>query len=102
MHKCPAYQCKGTLEKSGDIFTCLICNRSYGKTPELKDYTEYEKLFKDDLVVAVRNLLNRIDNKGDHELEDSSEHNDLKRYFNAFCLHKKIGKRQFEISQFIE
>lgn len=101
MHKCPAYNCSGILEKDRTFFTCNECKRSYDKTPELEDYKEYEHLFKDDLVVAVRNLLNRIENEGEHDLEDSPEHNDLIRYFNIFCLHKKVNKQQFEISQYI-
>lgn len=102
MHKCPAYQCKGKLEKNGDNFTCPICNRTYGKTPELKDYEEYENLFEDDLVVAVRKLLDKIIEEGTEELEDSDEHNDLIEYFNRFCLYRKVDKNKFKISQFIK
>jgi hypothetical protein len=102
MHKCPAYKCEGNLEKNGENFTCNTCHRTYGKPTELKDYEDYESMYKDDLVVAVRNLLKRIENKGDHDLEDSPEHNDLKQYFNWFGLHKKSSKEQFEILNFIE
>lgn len=100
MHNCPAYQCKGILEKNGEDFTCPICNRTYGKIAELKDYEDYENLFKDDLVACVRKLLEKIANEGDDQLEDSDEHNDLIEYFNRFCLHRKVNKEKFEISQF--
>lgn len=100
MHKCPAYNCKGELESNGDNFTCPICNRSYGKPSDLKDYEDYNNLFKDDLVVAVRKLLKRIENSGDYELEDSEEHNELISYFNKFGLHKKVNKKTFQIFEF--
>ncbi len=60
------------------------------------EYQEWKELFKDDLVVAVRKLLERIENKGDNDLEDSKEHNRLKGYFNTFYLHKKTTKEDFE------
>ncbi len=62
----------------------------------VKDYQDYESYYKDDLVVAVRKLLKRIEDKGDHELEDSNEHNTLIAHFNKFALHKKITKAEFE------
>lgn len=61
---------------------------------DIKDYIEYKELYADDLVIAVRNLLRRIDNEGDYELEDSKEHNALKTYFNKFGLHKKLTKQE--------
>ena len=61
----------------------------------MKDYADYESYFKDDLVVAVRKLLKRIEDKGDMHLEDSNEHNSLIRHFNKFALHKKISKADF-------
>lgn len=102
MHKCRAYQCEGTLEKNEENFTCNICKCTYGKTPELKDYLDYESMFNDDLVFAVRKMLKRIENKGDQDFEDSAEHNALIGYFNHFGLHKKFGKKQFEVAHFIE
>lgn len=63
---------------------------------DIKDYKEYEKLFNDELVVAVRKVLTRIENKGEFNFEDSDEHNALKNYFNKFALHKKISKPLFE------
>lgn len=63
---------------------------------ELKDYKEYQELFKDDLVVAVRNLLKKIEDGDAYDLEDSSEHNALVRYFNKFRLHKKLTSTQFD------
>jgi len=62
---------------------------------DMKDYADYESYFKDDLVVAVRKLLKRIEDKGDLNLEDSEEHNALVRHFNRFALHKKISKSNF-------
>lgn len=62
----------------------------------LKDYEEYEQLFQDDLVVAVRAVLQKIEDGYSHEIEDSSEHNTLVRYFNKFALHKKITEEQFK------
>ncbi len=62
---------------------------------DIKDYAEYESYFKDDLVVAVRKLLKRIEDSGDMNLEDSKEHNALIRHFNKFALHKKITKSTF-------
>lgn len=102
MHKCPAYKCEGNLLKNGENFKCNTCNRSYGKTPELEDYEDYENLFKDDLVVAVRKVLAKIENDGEHEFEDSEEHNVLIEYFNKFGLHKKINKNKFEVAHFIK
>lgn len=58
-------------------------------------YKEYQDLYKDDLVKAVRKLLQRIEEKGDYELADSREHHSLIDYFNRFALHKKITKSQF-------
>lgn len=63
------------------------------------NYEDYQALFKDDLVVAVRKLLERIEDKGDRELEDSPEHNGLNRYFNKYALHKKINKEEFKTWQ---
>jgi len=63
---------------------------------ELKDYQEYEQLFNDDLVVAVRNVLKKILDGQAYDLEDSPEHNALIEYFNKFALHKKITEKQFE------
>jgi hypothetical protein len=63
---------------------------------DIKDYKEYKSLYKDDLVVAVRKLLKRIEDKGDYELEDSSEHNNLKHYFNRFGLHQKLSAKDVE------
>jgi hypothetical protein len=102
MYKCPAYKCGGILLKNAENFTCDRCYRTYGKTPELKDYKDYEDMFNDDLVVAVRNLLKRIEEQGDYELEDSEEHNDLIEYFNKFGLHKKINKNRFKVAHFIK
>ena len=62
---------------------------------EIRDYKEYEQLFEDDLVVAVRNILLRIENKGSIDLEDSYEHNALVSYFNKFKLHSKISEEYF-------
>lgn len=70
---------------------------------ELKDYKEYESLFKDDLVVAVRKVLQQIEDpkyvKAIDEywtIEDSPEHNALITYFNKFGLHRKLTPKQFE------
>lgn len=63
----------------------------------IKDYEEYEQLFNDDLVVAVREALMRIENKGEHDFEDSTEHNNLKKYFNKFYLHNKVSKEKFNL-----
>ena len=55
------------------------------------EYGEYCKFFDDELVCAVRLLLQKIeDDCGSHGVEDSEEHNTLIRYFNKFALHKKI------------
>ena len=62
----------------------------------IRDYIEYKELYADDLVVAVRNLLRRIEDKGDYELEDSKEHNALITYFNKFGLHKKLTKQEVD------
>ncbi len=48
--KCKAYACKGTLHKEGRNSKCDTCKRIYGPPPDLKDYDEYENLFKDDLL----------------------------------------------------
>ena len=60
------------------------------------EYREYCQLFDDDLVCAVRKLLERIEDAGEHELEDSEEHGALIVYFNKFALHKKITKTQLK------
>lgn len=62
-------------------------------------YEDYQALFKSDLVVAVRKLLEKIDDQGDRDLEDSPEHNALKGYFNKYALHKKINKEEFKTWQ---
>lgn len=62
----------------------------------INDYNEYEKLFEDNLVIAVRKVLDKIENNGDHDFEDSKEHNTLIKYFNKFALHKKIDEEQFK------
>lgn len=63
---------------------------------DIKDYADYISLFKDDLVVSVRKLLERIEDKGDRDIEDSKEHNKLKKYFNKFGLHRKLTEKQVE------
>lgn len=63
---------------------------------DVKDYQDYLSLFKDDLVVAVRKLLKKIEDKGVYELEDSPEHNALIKYFNKFGLHKKLTREQVD------
>lgn len=62
---------------------------------EIKDYQEYEQLFNDDLVVAVRNVLTVIEDNKHYEIEDTPEHNALKEYFNKFLLHTKISEERF-------
>lgn len=66
---------------------------------DIKDYKDYESLFNDDLVVAVREVLQLIEDEGSYEIEDTEGHNKLKRYFNKFHLHKKITKQEFESLQ---
>lgn len=63
---------------------------------DVKDYADYTSLFKDDLVVAVRKVLKRLEDKGEYNFEDSPEHNALIRYFNKFGLHKKLTKKEVE------
>lgn len=63
---------------------------------DIKDYQEYEQLFNDDLVVAVRAILRRIDNGDAYNLQDEKEHNALVEYFNKFGLHRKLSKSQFQ------
>lgn len=63
---------------------------------DVKDYKDYLSLFKDDLVVAVRKVLERIEDQGDMDFEDSKEHNALKEYFNKFGLHKELTPKQVE------
>lgn len=63
---------------------------------DIKDYQDYESLFNDDLVVAVRKILERIEDLGDYELEDSTEHGTLIRYFNKFGLHKKLTEEEVQ------
>lgn len=65
------------------------------KNMDLKNYQEYEELFNDDLVVAVRKALKKIENREIIDFEDSPEHNALIDYFNKFALHKKVNKSQF-------
>lgn len=61
------------------------------------EYREYCQLFDDDLVCAVRKLLEKIeDDNGSHGIEDSEEHNALIRYFNKFALHKKITETRLK------
>lgn len=62
---------------------------------DIKNYQEYEQLFKDDLVIAVRGVLEYIEDKGEHDFEDSNQHNGLIGYFNRFALHKKISEKEF-------
>ena len=61
----------------------------------IKTYEEYEKLFNSPLVIAVRNVLEMIEDHQVHNLEDSPQHNELIRYFNKFGLHGKITEKQF-------
>ena len=61
---------------------------------DISSYKEYEKLFDDDLVRAVRLVLEYIETKGDYEFEDSYAHNALKAYFNKFGLHKALRNNQ--------
>lgn len=60
------------------------------------EYREYCQLFDDDLVCAVRKLLEKIEDDGSHEIEDSDEHNALIIYFNKFALHKKITETRLK------
>lgn len=93
--KCKAYECAGTLEYIDGRHICTHNSEHYYyKIPEL-EYKEYKELFKDDLVVAVRKLLEKISNQGDENLEDSEEHNALISYFNKFALHKKVNEETF-------
>jgi hypothetical protein len=62
----------------------------------VKDYNEYKELFNSELVVAVRAVLNKIENGDINDLEDSVEHNRLIRYFNKFALHKIIDETRFK------
>jgi len=62
----------------------------------VKDYKEYQELFNDDLVVAVRAVLMKIEDGDVIDLEDSEEHNKLKQYFNKFALHKVIDEPTFK------
>lgn len=62
----------------------------------IKDYADYVSYFNDDLVVAVRKVLKRIEDRGAHDLEDSKEHNALKSIFNKFALHNKITPKEYE------
>jgi len=62
----------------------------------IKDYNEYKELFNNELVVAVRAVLNKIENGDIIDLEDSVEHNRLISYFNKFALHKIIDEPTFE------
>lgn len=62
----------------------------------IKDYKEYQELFNDDLVVAVRAVLMKIEDGGVMDLEDSEEHNKLIRYFNKFALHRIIDEPTFD------
>lgn len=106
--KCKAYKCIGTLYthmESDMNYKCDTCKRIYGPPPELKDYEDYEKLFNDDLVVAVRKLLERLDD-GEYDengngIEDSDEHNEIKGYFNKFDLWRKNTKEGLQISQYL-
>lgn len=61
---------------------------------DIKDYKEYNELFKDDLVVSVRELLKKIEYGFD--IVDSPEHNKIIEYFNKFALHKKISEKEFK------
>ena len=61
----------------------------------IKNYKEYEELFEDELVVAVRNLLKKIEEEVARNLEDSREHNALIRYFNKFSLYGKMDEEKF-------
>lgn len=63
---------------------------------DVKDYAEYKELFKDDLVVIVRKILQKIEDNAGFDLEDSPLHNELVRYFNKFGLHKKLTKKEME------
>lgn len=70
---------------------------------DIKDYEEYNALFNDDLVVAVRKVLMQIeDPKYIEEIDeywtmpDSTEHGVLIDYFNKFGLHRKLSEKQFE------
>lgn len=63
---------------------------------DLKDYIEYQQLFKDDLVTIVRKVLNKVADNSGYDFEDSPEHNALSEYFNKFDLHKKMSKEEFE------
>jgi hypothetical protein len=71
---------------------------------DLKDYEEYESLYKDDLVVAVRKLLNaeedldifgQIDYEQDPKQKMSDAYSLLMDYFNKFYLFKKLKKTEF-------
>lgn len=64
---------------------------------DLKDYKEYIELFNDDLVLGVRKLLIKIENKDLNNLEDSFEHNYLKEYFNKFSLYKRLTEKDFNL-----
>lgn len=85
-----------TFLPSRNRVSSILTQCSKNQILDLKDYKEYQELFKDDLVVAVRKLLNRIEKDGEYNLEDSTEHNNLKRYFNKFALNKKITEEQFK------
>lgn len=62
---------------------------------EIKNYNEYEELFNNDLVIAVRNVLKKIEDGEVYDLQDSKEHNALIDYFNKFKLHTLINQKDF-------
>ncbi len=63
----------------------------------VNNFDDYKTLFNNELVVVVRGLLQRIEDMGGYDIEDSSEHNALIEYFNKFALHKEIDEEQFKI-----
>ncbi len=62
---------------------------------DVKNYEEYQKLFSNDLVVAVRTIIKKIENNNGFDIVDSKEHNELINYFNNFRLHKKLSEKEF-------
>lgn len=70
---------------------------------DVKDYKEYESLYKDELVSLVREILDNIidppyvKTTGEYwTIEDSDVHCRLQRYFNRFGLNKKLTEKEFE------
>lgn len=58
-------------------------------------YEDYERLYDNKLIAFVRSLLERIQDRGDHDLEDSTEHNNFVEYFNDNRLWRKLSREQF-------